>query len=607
MSTITKSFNKNNLEFINEKNNKIINYFVGLTQLIKIYLHNFKSSIDNKDLIYKINKNNEDIEDLTKQLKKNKIIKNISVIEILDLYNSIINYINSINIIIIFIERINIYDEKTLISDSSKNNINNNKIAIIDSYNKIKQKSNKFLNDIITYFDNNIDYNKQNYLLLHNYYIKNTQIIELYSVIVKKYLANNSDNINNLILYNNINNKNLNIINELKKNNDNNKIKYSINNLNQFYYLFYKNQNGINIKNNSIVNKFNFYTSHNKYKNLKDLFSDNLLINNNLSNEFNQKTYKIIQKIINDLYKLDMQFINISLIETNIENINYNIDTLLNPEYSLNKDIGINKKYINKTKTIITSEEYNTLPNIDNNYINEYYLSNFKSIYNINNFNYSNDKDNTLLNSTYILINKIYLNSKDYLFHILKNVNTCNNNGFMKFNDIRLLLQNSPDYYIENYNIYRNKLLIEFTKSENILNIYNSKITNDYKNIKKIDNLQLKNNIVNTIKKTKFKLTTSNKNNSNELKQKNIEKIINIINDELYKYIKSNNNIDFTPELLLTYYSNINSLIIKVKKELNDNYNEDIINNIENILNNIYSNIISINSNIIDKFYLTQL
>lgn len=607
MSTITKSFNKNNLEFINEKNNKIINYFVGLTQLIKIYLHNFKSSIDNKDLIYKINKNNEDIEDLTKQLKKNKIIKNISVIEILDLYNSIINYINSINIIIIFIERINIYDEKTLISDSSKNNINNNKIAIIDSYNKIKQKSNKFLNDIITYFDNNIDYNKQNYLLLHNYYIKNTQIIELYSVIVKKYLANNSDNINNLILYNNINNKNLNIINELKKNNDNNKIKYSINNLNQFYYLFYKNQNGINIKNNSIVNKFNFYTSHNKYNNLKDLLSDNLLINNNLSNEFNQKTYKSIQKIINDLYKLDMQFINISLIETNIENINYNIDTLLNPEYSLNKDIGINKKYINKTKTIITNEEYNTLPNIDNNYINEYYLSNFKSIYNINNFNYSNDKDKTLLNSTYIVINKIYLNSKDYLFHILKNVNTCNNNVFMKFNDIRLLLQNSPDYYIENYNIYRNKLLIEFTKSENILNLYNSKITNDYKNIKKIDNLQLKNNIVNTIKKTKFKLTTSNKNNSNELKQKNIEKIINIINDELYKYIKSTNNIDFTPELMLTYYSNINSLIIKVKKELNDNYNEDIINNIENILNNIYSNIISINSNIIDKFYLTQL
>ncbi len=606
MSTITKSFDKNNLEIINEKNNKIINYFVGLTQLIKIYLHNFKSSIDNKDLIYKINKNNEDIEDLTKELKKNKIIKNISVIEILDLYNSIINYINSINIIIIFIERINIYDEKTLISDSSKNNINNNKIAIIDSYNKIKQKSNKFLNDIITYFDNNIDYNKQNYLLLHNYYIKNTQIIELYSVIVKKYLANNSDNINNLILYNNINNKNLNIINELKKNNDN-KIKYSINNLNQFYYLFYKNQNGINIKNNSIVNKFNFYTSHNKYNNLKDLLSDNLLINNNLSNEFNQKTYKSIQKIINDLYKLDMQFINISLIETNIENINYNIDTLLNPEYSLNKDIGINKKYINKTKTIITNEEYNTLPNIDNNYINEYYLSNFKSIYNINNFNYSNDKDNTLLNSTYIVINKIYLNSKDYLFHILKNVNTCNNNLFMKFNDIRLLLQNSPDYYIENYNIYRNKLLIEFTKSENILNLYNSKITNDYKNIKKIDNLQLKNNIVNTIKKTKFKLTTSNKNNSNELKQKNIEKIINIINDELYKYIKSTNNIDFTPELMLTYYSNINSLIIKVKKELNDNYNEDIINNIENILNNIYSNIISINSNIIDKFYLTQL
>lgn len=608
---------------INNKNSNLINYYFGLNHLIQIYLNNLLQNIDNKDLKFDITSNLEELETVNDFLKKltkikiNKDSKNLNII-LLTLYNDINNINNLILNLIIFIKKINIFNEKTLISDTSKNNINNNKIVIIDSYNKIESKCKNRLNSIVTFYKDNIVLNKENYIILHNFYLKNGKILNLYINSVKNYLNSNvNSNVNKslkqLILYNNIINKNNIIINELNQNNSiaEYKKKYLSNNLNQFYYLFYKNNSGIITKNNTIVNKFNFYVSNSRNNKLNELLLQNLSINTNaklVTDILNNKTLSHIQKIVNDLYKLDMENINITIIETHIDNINYNINTLLDPNYELNKDMGINNNYINKTKTIITNDEYINLQNTNadnstnNKYKNEFYLDKFNTIYNINNFNYAlkknNDYNEILLNSNYILINKVYYNQKKYEFHILKHVNA--NNIYMNFEQIRLLLQNSPDYYIENYNIYKNKILIKYVNDDNILNLYNYKITNDYKNKKQIDNLELKNNIVNKIKKEKIKFT-------NQLKNENINKLIQIIVDELFIYIKNNNNIDFTPELIITYYSNINSMILKVKKELNDNYTINLIENIENIINNIYSNIITINYNILDKYYLTQL
>ena len=175
-----------------------------------------------------------------------------------------------------------------------------------------------------------------------------------------------------------------------------------------------------------------------------------------------------------------------------------------------------------------------------------------------------------------------------------------NNNIYMNFNQMRVLLQNKPDYYIENLNIIRNNKIIDHIDHNNMLNDYQFAISSDYKNISKIDNLELKNTILNKIKKKNYKIDQNNKNN-------NINNIITIITDELLIYIQKTNNIIFSSELYLTYYSNINSLIKKVKKELNDNYNSDLLLNVDNTLNNIYPNIITINYNILDKYYLTKL
>jgi hypothetical protein len=593
---------------INNKNSNLINYYFGLNHLIHIYLNNLSQNIDNKDLKSDITLNLEELEQINgflKQLKNIKINKdsiNLNVI-LLTLYNNINNINNLILNLIKFIKKINIFNEKTLISDTSKNNINNNKIVLLDSYNKIELKCKNRLNSIITFYKDNIILNKENYIILHNFYLKNNKVLNLYINAVKHYLNNDiKKGLKQLIIYNNIINKNNIIINNLKNSSiDKHNKKYLSNNLNQFYYLFYKNNSGIVTKYNNIVNKFNFYVSNSTNKKLNGLFLQNLSINTYsklITDILNNKTLSHIQKIVNDLYKLDMEHINITIVETHIDNINYNVKTLLDSNYKLNKDIGINNDYINKTKTIITND--NTDIGNDNN--SEFYLDGFNKIYNINNFNYAlkknNDYDEILLNSNYILINKVYYNQKNYEFHILKHVNA--NNIYMNFEQIRLLLQKSPDYYIENYNIYKNKILIKYVNNDNIFNLYNSKISNDYKNKKQIDNLELKNNIINKIKKEKMEFT-------NQLKNKNINKLIQIIIDELFIYIQNNNNIDFTPELIITYYSNVNSMILKVKKELNDNYTINLIENIENIINYIYSNIITINYNILDKYYLTQL
>ena len=85
------------------------------------------------------------------------------------------------------------------------------------------------------------------------------------------------------------------------------------------------------------------------------------------------------------------------------------------------------------------------------------------------------------------------------------------------------------------------------------------------------------------------------------------EQILEIINHNIYNYINKKTNIKLESELFLIYLSNINSLLSKFKKEIVDNYNSDLLINIDNIINNQYKNIQIIIDNIIDKLYAINI
>ncbi len=591
-----------------EKIISLLKYFITVNQLINIYLIDLSKYLDNNNIIDLINNALFDLNDMnikinktTKQLANTtKFEKNVSV---LDLFRDINDIFNDYTTIFDVIHKINIFDEKTLISDTSKHNLNNNKNVIIDAFNKIKKKLKHRNYDLIEFYKTNFFKLDpiEHYLFLHDYYKKNTTILHFYINIVKEMNSINPI-LDEIIKYNIINDSNDILIN--------NNSELLTNNISNFYYLF-SNTNNI-VKFSPIIQKFNNFSSYAKFNNLQDIFLN--LYNFNFefkSNDLNSKTFSTIQFIINDIFKVDNELINISIIHTAIEDINYNINNLTNSNYVIPKDSGINVSYINKTKTIINKFEYSNLITTDNNYINEFYISKFDSIININNFNSINNKtitqkNNTLFNSKFIILVKLQIDNHNSEFHILKYKH--NTTPYMTLNNVKHLLQNLPTYYTENLNILKNNTLISHINNTSLLHSFNSTIANDFKNIKKIDNLELKNNIVNKIKNNAtINKNINNKKSDYELKNNTISLILNIIQDELYSYIQHNNNIDFSPEIKLTFYSNINSMFIKVKKELNDNYDSNLIDNIETILNNIYSNIITINYNILDKYYLTKL
>lgn len=580
-------------------------YYVGITQLIHIYLQELIKFLEIKDKREEIQK----LISLNSVTKHNKKINDIlnstqNELQLIQLYNILNIIYDDVSKLLTYIKIIDIYDEQTLLSDKSKNNINQNKIVILDTYSKIQKKHKKILDNLSITIINEYVITYDSYLLLRDFYLKNPNIIQLYTYIIKNYLNTSYDDSSKLsliIIYNNQIDKNKILTDHILQLKNINNV--NSNNINDFNYLFKESKF---IKNQNIVTKFNNFTSYKKFISIHDLFLD--IQNSNFkfkSNDINKHSISVIQTLVNDYYKIERQYLNITIIETTIDKFNYNCNTLLNSNFTLNKNIGINDKYMNKTKTIITEDEYKILEHDDKDYKNDMYLSYFNNMININNFKHASKNTNNLnilLESQYILIVKLIIDAKNFEFHIMKhnNNNPKNNNIYMNFNNIKVLLQNKPDYVIENFNLIRNEKIIDNIENNNMLNLYHRTIQSDYKNLPKIDNLELKNLILNNIKTTIKKIDQKSK-------EKNIEKIINIIIDQLYKYIKKTNNIDFSPEIYLTYYSNINSLINKIKKELNDNYNSDLLNNLDTILNNLYSNIITINSNILDKYYLTKL
>jgi hypothetical protein len=83
--------------------------------------------------------------------------------------------------------------------------------------------------------------------------------------------------------------------------------------------------------------------------------------------------------------------------------------------------------------------------------------------------------------------------------------------------------------------------------------------------------------------------------------------ILDIIVDNISKFIKNKNKIEYNSEIYLTYFSNVNSVINKFKKEVVDNYDNDFISKIGDIVENIQSKIVKIDENIMDKYYYSNM
>ena len=211
---------------------------MSLQQLVSIYLEQLLKFIEDK--------NKKELLETKLDLFQNLHIKKIQtkiesnkILDMLKLYNDLLVLNDKVSIGIKLIKSINIFDEKTLLSDTSKNNINQNKMVILDMYNKITSKLNLRTNLLIEFCQNSINLDELMYNTIHSFYIKNPLIITLYSAILKKYLNDKSDDLNDklklLILYNNDLDKNKLLIDSLYSNNSSSQ--FNMNSIKDFNYL----------------------------------------------------------------------------------------------------------------------------------------------------------------------------------------------------------------------------------------------------------------------------------------------------------------------------------------------------------------------------------
>jgi hypothetical protein len=573
------------LKSINKNYKKIYNFiFLYKEELINIINDN------NSIILLNQNINNQNIDKIIKKIDiELENIHDLSFKTYINIYKQLKKLEEILNINIKYINQIDIYEKQYLISDTSKNNINKNKELILDLYKKYNEINTNLLNEcnklIFQYL--NLQYNyKQLLEIIYNEIINNTILIDLYLDFIKEIKLLNVDN-NILYLINKYNNtiqQHL-LLYELEKNNikSNSNITLFANNK-----LF--NNNYYTLKKINIINDLNKFNLKKKYKILSDLILDTLNIKK-FSN-INYKDFDKMSTIVNLFYKMDKIPLIIVIIKTDIDDINYNLSNLMNNKEIIESKIGINNKFINKTKTIMTKNEYSKeLLQNNNNYISK--IDNITVIHNKVLYNkYEKIQElNNILQTPVLLINydnnyyNLYSNSQDNL---------------IKLEDIQYTLLNEPNYIIENYNNILNSNIINKINSYNIYEKYLENIQNTYDIYSNINHIELKNIIVNEIKK--IKLTINNEN-----KIKIIDLILEIINDKIYNYIIKKTNIKLESELFLIYLSNINSLLNKFKKELVDNYNSDLIINIDNIINNQYNNIQQIIDNIIDKLYAINI
>ena len=630
--TVADSVSENNILYYSLKN---IKYYKSLYNLIFLYIGELKNikldTIDYdesfnqeliKKIIKKIEKYNKILNDKIVKFDISYKIKENIILNLLKLYKLFIRLYNNLNTHIQIINEIDIYDKKVLMSDTSKNNINKNKLHILDIYNNfikhIINNNNKMLNliiidikkilisdtiDIHTYINDIIMIVD----IINNYFHKNLEIIDLINplyntilgidIILDDYLYIINENNKQFLLEYEFKNEDIKINKKntmqlifnkkekekqtVKKNpkKSNSKKKGSDENSSKDHIL----KNNINIV--KTYNKFKYQISFNSLEKL--LSSVN--INIKISNQLNKETIDQLNKAI----KLYKDKLTIVILECKLDPILYDITKLVDNKNKIEKLSGINDLYIKKTNTILESAN-----NKDDMYI---YISNIQKTYIIN----SSVNYNTKLNN--IEIDYDTYSSKTLLIHTYDNntysllYNDITSNYKIDFKEILPIIQNQPNYNVENYNSLIEKNILDKIESKNILDEYYKTIKLDIYTYTLENTLEIRNSIVNDIER-KIQLDF-NYDNKNII----VDQILNIIVDNISKYIKNKNKIEYDAETYMTYLSSVNSLISKFKKEIVDNYDNDFINNIDTIVENIYTKILKINDNIIDKHYYTHI
>ena len=189
------------IEIIDIENDlkKIITNYKKIYNFIFLYKDELITILDDQNTINLLNQNinNNHIDSIIQNITKNlPKVTNIN----LKYYISIYNDINALKQIlqenINYIHNIDIFEKKYLISDTSKNNINQNKTLIIDLYNKLYSENNILISDCNQNIFNNLD-------IVHNYndiFLTIKQYIDSNDNTIYIYLEflNNIKNIENL-------------------------------------------------------------------------------------------------------------------------------------------------------------------------------------------------------------------------------------------------------------------------------------------------------------------------------------------------------------------------------------------------------------------------
>ena len=626
------SVSENNILYYSLKN---IKYYKSLYNLIFLYIGELKNikldTIDYdesfnqeliKKIIKKIEKYNKILNDKIVKFDISYKIKENIILNLLKLYKLFIRLYNNLNTHIQIINEIDIYDKKVLMSDTSKNNINKNKLHILDIYNNfikhIINNNNKMLNliiidikkilisdtiDIHTYINDIIMIID----IINKYFNKNLEIIDLINPLFNTMLGIDTVLDDHLYIINE-NNKQFLLEYEFKnediKINKKNTMQLIFNKKEKEKQTVKKNPKKSNTKkkgsdeNSSkdhiLKNNINIVKTYNKFKyqisfnSLEKLLSS-VNINIKISNQLNKETIDQLNKAIK-LYKNKLTIV---ILECKLDPILYDITKLVDNKNKIEKLSGINDLYIKKTNTILESAN-----NKDDMHI---YISNIQKTYIIN----SSVNYNTKLNN--IEIDYDTYSSKTLLIHTYDNntysllYNDITSNYKIDFKEILPIIQNQPNYNVENYNTLIEKNILDKIESKNILDEYYKTIKLDIYTYTLENTLEIRNSIVNDIER-KIQLDF-NYDNKNII----VDQILNIIVDNISKYIKNKNKIEYDAETYMTYLSSVNSLISKFKKEIVDNYDNDFINNIDTIVENIYTKILKINDNIIDKHYYTHI
>ena len=612
---------------------KNVKYYKSLYNLIFLYTNELNNIITDINVITHINNeiNQELIKKILTKIEKYTHPKNginfkilltlpsnekysitiKEILKLLKLLKLLVKLYEIANYNIQIISEIDIYDTKILLSDTSKNNISKNKMHILDIYNNfatnlntnnttIIDEINIIIKNIILAEDVSSIENVANTInTVNNYFNKHVELIDFIVLFIRS-LNDSSDFINNILFIINENNKQLLLVNELEKHNvkSNTNFQLTLNNnttlINKTHIL--KNNTPIS----NIVKTFNKFKFIEQFDSLEKLLSKiniKIKISNKIKGvtHFNKESLDALNKatkLYENEYKQKLTMI---LLECKSDIITYDINNLLNKSLKIDKLSGINNSYIKKTNTILESKNVDPdsaslHPNI--------YISNIQKTYIINPlFDFSKSEKINIQYKTYD--SKIILihTNDNKSFNILSNTNS----NFIDFNDIFPLIRNQPNYNIENYNSLLEINILNKIENKNILDDYYKSIKFDIHSYDLKNTLEIKNNIINDIG-TKIKLDF-NYENKNII----IDEILNIIINNISKYIKNKNKIDYDAETYMTYLANVNSLIGKFKKEIVDNYDNNFIDNIDTIIENIYSKILKINDNIVDKYYYSHL